>query len=44
MTVKMKNKLHIYDIIELYQDMVKNILNIKCVSVWRWLCAINNTL
>ena len=33
MTVKMKNKSHRYVIIELYQGMVKNILNIKGVTV-----------
>ena len=27
---------------EIDQDMVTNILNIKCVSAW-WLCAISNT-
>ena len=31
MRVKMKNKSHRYDIIELYQDIVTNILNIQCV-------------
>ena len=31
MRVKMKNKSHRYDITELYQDIVANILNIQCV-------------
>ena len=33
MRVKMKNRSHRYDIIELYQGMVMNTLNIKCFSV-----------
>ena len=43
MRVKMKIRLHRNNIIELYQDMVTNIPNINCVSVWWWLCAISNT-
>ena len=31
--VKMKKRSHRYDITELYQDMVTNILNIKYVAV-----------
>ena len=32
MGLKMKNKSHRYDITDIGQDMVTNILNIKCVS------------
>ena len=39
----MKNKSHRYDVTDIGQDMVTNILNIKCVSAWWWLCAIKNT-
>ena len=34
MMVKMKNRSYRYDIIELGQDMVTNILNTKCVLLW----------
>ena len=29
-------------LIEAGEDMDTNILNIKCVSVWWWLCAMSN--
>ena len=38
MRVKMKNRSHRYDIIELHQDMITNILNIKCLSMMMVIC------
>ena len=43
MRLKIKIGSHRYDINRIWPDMDTNVLNIKCVSVWWWLCAISNT-
>ena len=44
MTIKMKNRLHRYDINRPRSSHEHNIVNIRSVSLWLWLHTLSNTL